>query len=552
MWLRQSSLFFWHPTLYGGIRSGTTEVIYARPISNGEYVAGKTLGIMSLFVGLVFVVLLIALVFNLILKDSPVVWEAYVLYPLLISIPTLTFILGLSFFLMILFRNQAVTFVILLGYIGLTLFYFKDKMHGLLDYMVFNFPLVYSDFIQFADLDNILLHRLAYFLLGLGFIFATIRFLGRLPQTGKWNFINLAAFLVLVSLGFLAGYKYYSGYRIHELNRTKYVRLNNKYAASPFPDILSNNISVVQDGRRLTVSSEVFLRNQNYSPLDTLIFSLNPGFRIDSIISRDGAVEYLREQQILRIIPKTELGPGRRTSYSFYYKGIPEEDLAYLDIPKKELAKLKRIQVATLDKKAAILNEKYILLTGELFWYPEAGVGFNNLNYEERQRDFVRYNLSVRPEKGLTPVAPGRMEEKDGAVVFSQDNDLNTLPLVIGPFEKKSISIDNVEYNLFFKPDHDYCSQYFPTISDTLSSLITEAKENYEYDEIDLYYSFKRVSLVEVPIQFHPYERPYTQLVDYIQPEIIFIPEKGAGITTLDFKRNKRGEENRNKERDNT
>ncbi len=88
----------------------TTEVIYARPVTNGQYVVGKTLGILGLFLGLALVAMTMTLVFNLVIKDVPVVWEAYLLYPLLISVPTMVFILGLSFFLMILFRSQAVTF----------------------------------------------------------------------------------------------------------------------------------------------------------------------------------------------------------------------------------------------------------------------------------------------------------------------------------------------------------------------------------------------------------------------------------------------------------
>ena len=101
----------------------TTEVIYTRPVTNGEYVVGKTIGILTLFIGLVVLALLIGLVFNLVRQDVPVTWKAYLFYPLLITLPTLVFIFGLSFLLMIIIRNQAVTFVILLGYIGLTLFY---------------------------------------------------------------------------------------------------------------------------------------------------------------------------------------------------------------------------------------------------------------------------------------------------------------------------------------------------------------------------------------------------------------------------------------------
>ena len=52
-------------------------------------------------------------------------WLSYPVYFLLISIPTLIFIIGLSIFLMLVLKNQALTFIILLGYIGLTLFLYQ-------------------------------------------------------------------------------------------------------------------------------------------------------------------------------------------------------------------------------------------------------------------------------------------------------------------------------------------------------------------------------------------------------------------------------------------
>ena len=123
--------------------------------------------------------------------------------------------------------------------------------------------------------------------------------------------------------------------------------------------------------------------------------------------------------------------------------------------------------------------------------------------------------------------------------------NLNALPLVIAPLEKRSMEIDGVEYNLYLDPDHDYFSEYFSNIRDTIKALITEAKDNYELDELDLYYAFKRINLVEVPIQYHAYERPYFQTVENILPEMILMPEKGAGLSTLDFERFKKAEEKR-------
>lgn len=530
----------------------TTEVIYARPITNGEYVVGKTLGILVLFVGLVLAALAMTLVFNLVRKDVPIVWQAYLYYPLLITIPTLVFILGLSFFMMILFRSQAVTFIVLLGYIGLTLFYFQDKLYGMLDYMAFNLPMVYSDFIGFADPRLILLHRLSYLLLGIGFIFATIRFLNRLPQTGRWNGINLIGFIGFVAAGLFVGSLYFNVYHNKAKERKAFLDLNNLYVGKYMTDVLSDNLQVEQHGRSLHVTAGMRVQNQNSYRLDTLLFSLNPGFTIDSITGRSGAVVYMRNKQLLMLIPDEGLEAGRRTNFSIYYRGVPDESVAYLDIPREQVDATKRIMVAAVDKKPGIIHPEYMLLTPELNWYPFAGVGFNLKTFQPQELDFCSFRLTVRSDSSLTAIAPGRVTEDDQGTHFAPEHDLNAFPLVLARLEKRSLEIEGVEYNLYLDPEHDYFSTYFTHITDTIKSLITEAKDDYELDELDLYYAFKRINLVEVPIQYHAYERPYMQRVDNILPEMILMPEKGAGINTLDFQRFKRAEERRDRDRENS
>ena len=416
----------------------TTEVIYARPISNGEYVVGKTAGIMSLFLALLLVVLLMALTFNLIIKDTPVVWEAYLLYPLLVTIPTLIFILGLSFFLMILLKNQAVTFIVLLGYIGLALFYFKDRLDGLLDYMAFNFPMVYSDFIGFGDTSSILVHRLCYLLLGLGFIFGTIRFLSRLPQTGKWNFINLFGFVFFLAAGMAVGYKYYDSHQDSYARGNRYLAMNNAYAHMPVPDVSSNDLKVVQKDHGLVISSSLRIRNTMGSTLDTLLFSLNPGFIVDSISDSNGPVKWERKEQLVLIMPEKGLSPWRGTSLRIDYHGVPDRAVAYLDITRKERSSLKNVNLMKFDKFAGIVDPEYVLLTSEMIWYPVAGVGFNRTDFLSSVPDFARFSIEVQPRPGLTALCPGLSEPGDSVFRFRPEQELNSLPLVIGPLEKHS------------------------------------------------------------------------------------------------------------------
>ena len=526
----------------------TTEVIYARPLTNGEYVIGKTLGILVLFVGLVLLALAMTLVFNLVRKDVSVEWGTYLYYPVLITIPTLVFILGLSFFMMILFRSQAVTFLVLLGYIGLTLFYFQDKLYGMLDYMAFNLPMVYSDFIGFSDPRQILLHRLAYLLLGTGFIFATIRFLNRLPQTGRWNGLNLFGFVVFVAGGLFVASLYYNHYHDRHLDREAYLELNNAYADKHVCDVISNDLRVEKLGRKLQVQSTLRVLNHNDKRLDTLIFSLNPGFTIDSIRSRGGEpVLFEQNRQLLLLAPSKGLEPGRRSGYIFYYSGVPDESIAYLDIQKEQMDAVKRIMVAPLNKKPGIIHADYMLLTPELNWYPVAGVGFNLKTFQPREPDYTRFNLTMALDSSMTAIAPGRISQDERGIHFSPEKDLNAFPLVLAPLERRSMEIDGVEYNLYLDPEHDYFSEHFQNIQDTLKALIKEAKDDWELDELDLYYEFRRINLVEVPIQFHAYERPYSQTVEYILPEMILLPEKGTGLSTFDFHRYKWIAENRDR-----
>ena len=163
----------------------TSEVFYVRPLSNAEYVVGKIWGNLRVFLLLNLLVLTIVLAFNFMASGIAVDLPAYGVYFLLISIPTLIFIIGLSIFLMLLLRNQALTFILLLGYIGLTLFYIQDKFYYLFDYMVYNLPLFKSTIVGFSSLELILNHRAIYLCAGLGLIFFTIFLFKRLPNARR-------------------------------------------------------------------------------------------------------------------------------------------------------------------------------------------------------------------------------------------------------------------------------------------------------------------------------------------------------------------------------
>jgi hypothetical protein len=115
----------------------TNEVLYTRSMSNFEYIIGKTWGILRLFLGLDLIVLAFGLLMNIISKNMSIDFMSYVSYLLIICVPTIVFSLGLAYVLMSVIRNQAVTFLILLGFAALDMFYLWFRIGSIFDYMAF-------------------------------------------------------------------------------------------------------------------------------------------------------------------------------------------------------------------------------------------------------------------------------------------------------------------------------------------------------------------------------------------------------------------------------
>ena len=74
---------------------------------------------------------------------------SYIAYLLILSVPTIIFSLGLAFVLMSLIRNQAVTFLVLLGFAALDMFYLWFRMGYIFDYMAFGMPVFKSRVCRF-------------------------------------------------------------------------------------------------------------------------------------------------------------------------------------------------------------------------------------------------------------------------------------------------------------------------------------------------------------------------------------------------------------------
>ena len=504
----------------------TTEAFYVRSMSNTEYVIGKTLGILKVFIFLNVLVLLSGIIFSLIANEVSIPWLSYLIYPLLVSIPTLIFVLGLSFFTMTLVRNQAITFVLLLGGIALCMFYLKSKWFGLTDFLGFYTPFMRSDFTGFDNLSNLIYLRSAYFLLGLFFILATVWRLPRLEQQ-KYQKLSLSVGLLGLLLGsmFLLGLKVDNDLQGSEL-RSHVRQLNTQLQASSY-QILSYDISLQHQNETVSCTVLMHVKKQNEKNSD-LVFALNPGFNVNSCTINGQGCQFKQDGHLLTL----DLEIIQTTSYNveLTYDGRVIDDAMFPEIDDETWATENRLDPLLAGKQYSFVKDNYLMLTREANWYPVIATKQYWTRYP-----FTKMSLNVKTLSGLEVIAQGRRDSiSANEYNFSPAQALNAYSLIIGDFEKQTTTIDSVEFSLYHHKNHTHYKDYFTELNDTVADVIRNIKQDFER-KIGVSYPFERFSLVEVPINMYSYLRNWSLTTENNMPEMVLFPENGGGTWQNDF-----------------
>ncbi len=501
----------------------TTEVIYVRSMSNFQYVFGKTLGILAVFGGLNIVVLLLTFVINIVSPDAGFALITYLLYPFIISFPTLIFVLGLSFFVMQLVRNQAITFILVLGYIATTVFYLKGKHFGVWDFITFNTPLAYSSFVGFTNANQLIFVRGGYFLIGLSLIFLTIYKLPRLSQTKFGSKIMLIPAIIILLLG-LSGIGTYllRNYNTEQLIQQqagleKALPINAGYQISNYQIELEHAGSNIKGNIRFKVEST----EGNAFP-SKLKFYFNNGLKVSKLAIKGTDTSFSQE---LNMLTYTNIDKeANELIIQITFDGEPNDELAYFDLSQDVRGALHRYDPLLADKRSCFANDDYLLLTKESYWYPVVAER-NALRIQK----FFTYTMKVKSRDGLSFIAQGDKTEDNNWTYFNGDTPYSKICLVAGNYRTKTLDVDSIDYTFYAAADGFQFEKYFENLTDTLPALIRVLKNDYER-KLGVRYPYNRLTFVEVPIHFQAHFRGWSVSNDNTHPEMIFVPEAGAGI----------------------
>ena len=174
------------------------------------------------------------------------------------------------------------------------------------------------------------------------------------------------------------------------------------------------------------------------------------------------------------------------------------------------------------------------MLTPECLWYPVSLPPVNPQSPYNIGKNFTDYALTVLYSGNGKVLSQGKITENDGKITFTNPTPLTGISLTIGDYEKKSVVADSTDFEIYYFKGHDFWTETFSELTDTIAVVLQEKKEDIERNN-GRDYPFSKIVMAETPIPFATYVRNWKGYSEYVQPEIIFMPERLATIN-FDFK----------------
>lgn len=523
-------------------RLGTNETFLSRSETNVEYMFGKIWGVMKLCLLLNLVSIGIAIMIHLLFMETvafnPLL---YLFYLFTLTFPALVFVFGISLFAAMLIRNYYLALLLLMiGFIG-SYFATPWVLYGTFDPWARSLPLLFSDAIGFANIGILLLHRLAYFFCGIGLIFLSVLLMKRMDDR-RSVFRKVLGILAsgFILLGIFAGTLYLNTYLDINQRRVRFRIAQEKYAKSDRVQVVRNRMVYKQSGDRLHVESFLLLVNKSKQPIDSPILYLNPGLSIVSLTSEGQELFYNREGHV--VVIKRRMECGEELPLRVEYEGIIDEAICYLELPDEEyhdtrmgILPLSADPLGNMPKtrhelysnggRFAHVGNKYTILLPECLWYLSAVPPVNLQIPSMKDFDFTDYRLEVEGQESKTVISQGSMKKNEKGISYSNDHPLPRLSLCIGDYEQKTITVDSLSFGVYYFPGHDFWTEGYnlsPDSSRLLMSYHLGVLERQTGNSLPV----NRLSIVEMPLNFRPYLRQGQLGSNFVQPELVFFPEK--------------------------
>ena len=370
--------------------------------------------------------------------------------------------------------------------------------------------------------------RMAVLVLGAGLVSIAAALFPRRDSASRLPYVVWGtAFLLASGAGFAGLVAHVHGERAE---RVAWAEAHRAIQQSPRPDLERVAGEVLVDpGRKLAIAVDLDFRVPGEGVATELSFSLNPAMRVESVRLDGSDTPFEHRLGILAIHGTEALPPGSRGTLSIRARGIPDPRFGYLDSSVWALDEtLLGTPLVLQGEQASLFDTRFVALTPAVRWLPMPGANFGNDDPAVHPPDFHHIDLVVKVPDGWHAAGPGR-KSSSPELRFRPSVPLAEFPLIAAPFERRSLTVDSVQYELLIHPMHLAGAEHFGS-EENLEGTLEHLKTRLATIP-GLPYPHRVLSLVEVPAQLRRYGGG--RFLDTVQslPSVQMLPEHGLPTT---------------------
>ena len=487
------------------VQNRTHEIVDSLPANNFEIILGRLIGVLLLLLILIlfFIGALTCYEATTELVGSPyrVGIQPLSLATLLIwsIVPNLVFFSALIACLSILVRNRLVVAIIAVSAVSGTL-WVEDQVPVYLQQILSPFVgnvLLPTDLTPVFVTPAIAVSRFAIFLVSIALLLCAAALLPRTEPRRKMLVrlsIAMSSIGVLTVLGLLATVQGTANLR------EGWASVHRQHALVEFPDIQHLQGSIdIRPGHRVSLDVTLSVRTPDSNTTDSVVFSLNPGYKIQRLFVDDEETTNFSFRAGLLKLP-VEVFPADSHKVRVVATGRPDDRFAYLD-QTRDFQQLANENVSRLGLRSFIFHTDYVALMPGIAWYPISGVITDRENLEQLPRDLFTSDLTVNvPRKWQVAMAGAREKvasQKRNSFQFKTDAPLPELALLAAEFEHRSATIEGIGFEVFFSKTHSKNLDLLTPIVDDIQQWISSRIKNAA--SLSLQFPYKQFYVVEVP-----------------------------------------------------
>ncbi|MCR9012865.1 ABC transporter permease/M1 family aminopeptidase [Gabonibacter chumensis] len=496
----------------------TNDALLSRPVGNAEYVLGKGLAVVEVLIMLDIVLMVLTGMLHVFVIDSVFSPLLYLFYFFTLTLPAILFTTALVVCVKTFVRSRIFALLGLLLYLWASLALFPFFAHGVADFTASRVPNIFSPLAGHPGMWSYLLQRMIFVWIALGLFALSVVGFKRLTDRRRRSGLIIS---VCFGASIVTGFVYLFPFERQSELRGRYRSVYERYDNVPKVNTVEHEITFRQEGERLSSGSRLLIENRNATAVDTVLFYLNPGLELSGLMIDGKELPFEREGQVI-VVP-CGMQPGGRSIVTMKYSGKIEGSICYPEIRDGEFNAMDFNNLLCFGHRFFFLTDDFTLLTPETIWYPTTipvvNVGIPWIS----RRDYTLYKLNVINPDRKTIISQGEMSERGDTTCFDNERNLFGIVLVAGDMDKERFR------------DTDFLSEYYYPRGEVPCRGAFQASEEGKKRSVEKIkwmfvtyykYPYDKVALVEVPVSYHAFIRPWREGTDYVHPELFLVPER--------------------------